>query len=278
MLANQRDNRRLFAGTAYYYARYRDQFSEDLPDALSKVCHMDRTGCLLDIGTGTGQLAIQLAPYFSRVVAVDPDAEMLLEAARIAESKAIRNISFLQGRGEDMPKACNTYRLITIGSAFHWMDRNLVIDYAYEALETGGVFALIESPHAERSTCHSTGVPIPKERIRKIIEKYLGPRRRAGFGYYSEPEERYKDLLDESPFGGHFRFVLPGVRVVRDIDAVIGFYYSTSFASRPLFGDSIDDFENELRSELLRVSPSGEFSSVSRSTEVIYGVRLRPRL
>ena len=67
-------------------------------------------------------------------------------------------------------------------------------------------------------------------------------------------------------------------RVVRDIDAVIGFYYSTSFASRPLFGDSIDDFENELRSELLRVSPSGEFSAISRSTEVIYGVRLRPRL
>ena len=268
-------NESLFSGTAQYYARYRDPVSQELPNALSQTCKLDGKGILVDIGTGTGQIAVPLAPFFTRVIAVDPETEMLAEAARITARKGISNITFLHSRAEDLPSVDGEYRLITIGSAFHWMDRKQVLNFAYSALEMGGVFALIEDSHGDRQSLCNTRDSIPRERIRELIRKYLGPHRRAGRGTYFAPQERYEDLLDNSNFGGHSKIVLPGVQVTRDINDIIGFYFSTSFASRSLFGDSVDSFENELRATLKRASPSGKFSDMSHATEVIYAVKSR---
>ena len=44
------------------------------------------------------------------------------------------------------------------------------------------------------------------------------------------------------------------------IDEIIGFLYSTSFASRRLFGDKINEFEKELRKKLFELNPDGKFT------------------
>ena len=46
---------------------------------------------------------------------------------------------------------------------------------------------------------------------------------------------------------------------VRTLDEVVGLVYSMSFASPALFGDLKEEFEAELRAELIALSPSGVF-------------------
>ncbi|WP_353615266.1 MULTISPECIES: class I SAM-dependent methyltransferase [unclassified Mycobacterium] len=45
---------------------------------------LDGAGRLLDLGCGTGQLALPLAGHVTEAVGVDPEADMLTEATRQA--------------------------------------------------------------------------------------------------------------------------------------------------------------------------------------------------
>src|SRR6266702_2438779 len=74
----------IFHGTAWYYARYRPGYPQELFDLLRGRFELDGTGRLLDLGCGTGQLAVPLAPLFEEVVAVDVDAGMLAELNAVA--------------------------------------------------------------------------------------------------------------------------------------------------------------------------------------------------
>ena len=268
-----RNNPELFAGTASYYARYRRGYSPDLPEAFAELFELDGRGRLLDLGTGTGALALALAHLVEAVVAVDPDEAMLSEGSRIARARGIDNIHFVHARAEDLDRAIGTFRLITVGSAFHWMDRARILEFSYDALEPSGVFAILEGPRAEIDPSESNPPPIPWERVHAVMTRYLGPKRRAGRGVYSAPEERYEDLLDGSKFGGHLALTLPGSPTTRTVDEIIGYLYSTSYASRRLFGERVAAFEAELTQELLGVSSTGEFSEAPNRTEIRYSRR-----
>ena len=266
----------LFQGTADYYAQYRSGYSPELPNVLKEVGGLDGSGRLLDLGTGTGVIALSLAALFDEVFAVDPDAEMLREATRIAKTRGIENVKFVHSRAEDMGPGSGTFRLITVGSAFHWMDRTHVIAFSHGALQASGILAIIGTSREEDDRVEGSAPPIPRDRIRAVVRRYLGPKRRAGSGFFQKPEERYEDLLDVSAFGHHCTISLPGSPTTRTIDEVVGFLYSTSYASRRLFGDEIESFESDLREELLAVSPTGEFSATTDRTEVIYAGRSVP--
>ena len=110
----------LFAGTAEWYARYRPAYPQELIEGLAAAAGLDGSGRLLDLGTGTGQLAVPLAPYVAEVVAVDPEPEML---AQIHDG-----ITKVQAHAEDVDETWGTFRLVTIGRAFHWMDGDVVME------------------------------------------------------------------------------------------------------------------------------------------------------
>jgi len=69
-----------FKGTAWYYARYRQSYPEPFFIHITERFHLDETGRLLDLGCGTGQLAIPLVKRFEQVIGMDPEPEMLAEA------------------------------------------------------------------------------------------------------------------------------------------------------------------------------------------------------
>jgi hypothetical protein len=43
------------------------------------------------------------------------------------------------------------------------------------------------------------------------------------------------------------------------VDSIAGDLYSTSYAARPLFGDHVGDFEQDVREALLSLNPDGVF-------------------
>jgi cyclopropane fatty-acyl-phospholipid synthase-like methyltransferase len=64
---------------------YPPQVAEALVDALD----LDGTGRLLDVGCGPGSLTLLLAPHVAEAIGVDPDADMLTEAARLARERQL---------------------------------------------------------------------------------------------------------------------------------------------------------------------------------------------
>ncbi len=92
-----RDRRDLFKGTAWYYARYRPGYPGPFFDHLAARFGLDGTGRLLDLGCGTGQLALPLAGRFEGVVGMDPEPEMLAEAAARARAARVDNVSWAEG-------------------------------------------------------------------------------------------------------------------------------------------------------------------------------------
>jgi SAM-dependent methyltransferase len=71
------DPAKLFQGTADYYARYRRPYPEVVIALLVERFHLDGSARLLDLGRGTGLLALPLAPRVAEVVGLDPQPEML---------------------------------------------------------------------------------------------------------------------------------------------------------------------------------------------------------
>jgi len=243
----------LFAGTAEYYARYRPGYPAAVFTRLRAAFGLDGTGRLLDLGCGTGELARPLHADSAAVVGVDRSPEMIAEARRQGERAGIANIRWHCLPAEAISDQLGRFRLITLGSSFHWMRRDEVLAKAYALLEPGGGVAILGNPGGIW-----TGVE-PWERVaREVVVRWLGPRRRTRTGHFAAEEGAEHVALARSPFvdveAGGQRWSRPV-----DIDTIIGELFSTSFASRTLLGDRADAFAEELRRALRALDPAGQF-------------------
>jgi SAM-dependent methyltransferase len=252
----------LYRGTAAYYTRGRPPYSRLLAATLAAELGLDGAGRLLDVGCGPGALTVDLAGAFGDVIGLDPDAEMLAEGARRAAEAGIGHIRWVQARAEDIPAlSLGVFRLVTFGQSFHWTDRERVAEAVYDMLEPGGALALIGHQVEGRPKPAGPPLPpIPHDVIEAIIERYLGPRRRAGQGWRPDPTERDEEVLARTRFGAPRQLFAPGrPDIVRDIDGVVANYFSMSYAAPHLFGERRAAFEADLRAELAASSPSGLF-------------------
>ncbi|MBY8863471.1 class I SAM-dependent methyltransferase [Nocardia sp. CA2R105] len=260
----------LFRSTAPYYARYRSGYPPELFQHLGTRFSLDGTQQALDLGCGTGQIALPLAAYVGRVLAIDPESGMLTEGQRLAEDRDIDNIDWIVGDSYrlselDLPDLT----LVTIGAAFHWMDRSTVLqDLDRLVLPTGAV-VITSGGMLETQT------PPPwNDIITAIRTKYLGPARRAGSTTYSHPAEGHTDVLRRSPFS-HVQTVEWNWTLERDLDSLIGLQFSYSFSAPAQFdsGEQRAAFERDLRDALTEQFPSRTFPE-SVHTEALIATRL----
>src|SRR5437763_215201 len=93
----------IYRGSAAHYARGRPAYSAELASMLASELLLDGRGRLLDVGCGPGTLINQLAGFFEAAVGLDPDADMLAEASRLASEAGIHNVQWLEARAEDIP-------------------------------------------------------------------------------------------------------------------------------------------------------------------------------
>lgn len=128
-----------FRSAAPHYLAGRPAYAPALIERVAQVCGLDGTGTLLDLGTGPGVLAIAFARWFTGVLAVDPEPEMLAEGARLAAGLPI---TFREGSSDDLSPKWGPARLATIGRAFHWMDRPATARLLDAVIEPGGALAL----------------------------------------------------------------------------------------------------------------------------------------
>jgi ubiquinone/menaquinone biosynthesis C-methylase UbiE len=214
----------LFAGTAEWYARFRAGYPQELIEQLAAAAGLDGTGRLLDLGTGTGQLAVPLASHVAEVLAVDPEPEMLAQLPPAIGTK--------QARAEDVDETWGTFKLATIGRAFHWLDGDVVLGRL--ARVTRQVALVGDS--LEQSDAQSLLVDIARELVGERPPM-------------KQPAVKYDEALAASRFSDVQRLTATYERT-RTVDDLLGFAYSTSFASLARLGDRREEFEGEVRARL----------------------------
>jgi len=239
-----------FAGTAQYYDRYRAPYAQAAIDFVVDTYNLNNDARLLDLGCGPGSLAIPFASAVAEVVAVDPDAEMIAEGRRLAAAHDRRNIRWLHARAEDISFGPGTFRVVTMGQAFHWMDRDAVLRKLAVVVAEGGGLALI-APGQRRP--QETWEPVAE----RVVTEFLGPRIRHPQSNPQEP--MHEPALRRSEYFSEFEAHEFPSTIRRDISSIIGCIYSISSSARPLFGQKAAAFEAELSNELLRLRPDGKF-------------------
>lgn len=243
----------IFKGTAEYYERYRPRYPQDLFDDVVSKFSLDGQGILLDLGCGTGQIALPLAGFFESVRAWDPDPDMLHLGRQKAAAAHITSVIFEQNSSRDLGKLRVPLRLATMGQSFHWMDKQTVLEQLHSALQAnGGVVIVSGSIEVKQDT-----LAAEKSRlVQAIVARYLGERRRAGNTFYKHAEERYHALLTRAGFNDiDEKFY--DCQTVYSIDEVVGHTFSTSWASKEQLGERAQDFEADLRRELEQLLPEG---------------------
>ncbi len=236
-----------FRGTAWYYARYRLPYPDELINHVIAEFHLDGRGHLLDVGCGPGTVALRLRGAFEEVVGIDADPEMIEEAHRQGEAVGAANARWLCMPAEEISSELGTFRLVTCGNALHWLDRDRVLQRCHDLLtDDGGIAILAQTPIAWEEK-----EPWQRE-LEAVLKKWLGDKRRAGAG------ERFEQTLARSSFRS-VKCREHRAHHVRTVDSIIGHLYSTSFAARPLLGDDAPAFEQDVRSALVGVTPDGLF-------------------
>jgi SAM-dependent methyltransferase len=268
----------LYKGGAAYYLRGRPPYSRALRGTVAAECRLDGTGRLLDVGCGPGVLTVELAPLVENAVGLDPDADMLEEAARHAERARVTNVQWIPALAEQIPDLdLGTFRLVTFGQSFHRTEREQVAEAVYDVLEPGGSMVLVAHTVNGRPEPPGPGCPkIPHQAMRSLTEEYLGPRQRSGQGFAAPPTDRWEDALGRTRFGSCRQIFATGrPDLVQDVEGVLANYLSMSFAAPHLFGDRLDHFKADAREMLADFSPTGLFWDWPGDTEIV--VANKPR-
>lgn len=135
-----------FRNAAPHYLAGRPAYAAGLAPRVAAAIGLDGTGRMLDLACGPGQLACAFAPYVADILAVDPEPEMMAAGQELAAGLPIR---FQQGSSEDLGPAMGLFRLVTIGRAFHWMDRVETARRLDRMIQADGALVLFRTDHVD---------------------------------------------------------------------------------------------------------------------------------
>jgi len=111
-MSGTQDFKDLFSTQAGAYARYRPHYPGALFQQLLAAC--PNHGTVWDCGTGNGQAALALAPFFEKVIATDPSEKQL------AEATSHPKVEYKRAAAENSGLEPGSVDLITVAQAFHW--------------------------------------------------------------------------------------------------------------------------------------------------------------
>jgi len=221
-----------FASTVEFYARYREPYPRKFFHAVAERLGLGGKEALLDVGCGPGPLAIGFAPFVGTCTALDPEPGMV-EAARAAAEQAGVHLSLRLGRIEDFP-AGESFDIVTIGRALHWLDRRSAPDVLERIVSRAGRVLI----------CRSTSVETP-------AAPWLKPYQELCRSWSEDPDRRRYRVKAADWFAGSRFHQLDSISVTGtnrlSVDDLIGRALSKSNTSPAVLGERQAEFAAAIR-------------------------------
>lgn len=250
-----------FRSAIPYYERFRLAYPERLIARVAALLALRPGDGVLDLGCGPGFLAVPFARAGMTVTAADPEPGML-EATGAAAAAAGVDLTLWQGGSFDLTPSMGPFRLVTIGRAFHWMDRMATLAALDRIVAPDGAVALFHDTHPD----------VMENRwfklLRDIGDKYsrrdhphIAERRAGG-------HRRYEPFLYASSFT---QIDSLGVTIRQRLseDEIVGRAFSQSTSSPETLGARAPAFEADLRDALRQLSPDGHFTEIAELVAVV---------
>ena len=252
-----------FSGKAGYYARYRRGYPAGVFDAIIAGFDLTPSSEILDLGCGTGNVAIPLAERGFLIHAVDPEPEMLAEGRKRSRGSGCCQIRWRVGADSTLVGlGLPPLRLCTMGLSFHWMDQEAVLRVLDGIIGPGGGIACISRNDSFFSHLENGWGDAVKDVLREMLGDawdYSGRmKNRQGMRH----ETGFDEVFAASPFPATEKRTFT-VRETLTIDDIIGLQLSTSYAAPELLADRYDEFRTLLTRRLLDLEPSGIFTEES---------------
>jgi len=120
------------------------QYAGSLEDLILGI-RFPAPPAVMEVGPGEGELLLQLARHFERVIALDNSSEMLDQARRTAAQHEVDNVEFIHGDITQAPEQGLTCDLIILNMVLHHIPAPVeVFREARRLLNPGGVLLLVE--------------------------------------------------------------------------------------------------------------------------------------
>jgi len=186
---------------------------------------------VLDVGSGSGQLARPMLRFATRVDAVDPSTAMVEEGRQLPGGDDPR-LRWIVGTAETAPLD-PPYGLITAGTSIHWMTPGVAMPRFGAALAPGGRLAIVEKDDGD--------FPVPG--LLEVVKRH---------------SELHADTIDGfaervASLEATGRFVKEGERRTapvhfrRTVDEYLEYLHSTSTLARTRLGERAAAFDAEIR-------------------------------
>lgn len=212
------DNKTIFNALAEQYDAYRPHYPPQALSFLVTLADLDRSSDVVDIGTGTGRIARELAKYVRLVYAVDTATVMLEQLQTASTSEGLNNIRTIEAPGEATGLQNESLDLVTLAQAFHWMDKSAALKEAGRLLKPQKPMVLLWNQVTNVKDDYYT-------KIVSLIKKY-NPLYKGGADILSID---FPDHINNSKlFGSIDRFTFP-FETNYSIEEYVGFLLSKSY-------------------------------------------------
>jgi len=173
VLADRRTkSQEFFSSSAGQWDRLRAELFGDRFHLAALAALADATWVVGDLGCGTGQVSAALAPFVSRIVAVDASAAMLQAAKR--RLRAFDNVDLRRGDLEELPIDDERLDLALLTLVLHHVpEPERALAEVARVLKPGGRLAVIDMlPHDRESYRQQMGhawLGFPEDTLKRML-------------------------------------------------------------------------------------------------------------
>lgn len=206
------------------YHTYRHGYPAAAIDVLVEAFKLSGQDLVVDLGCGTGQLALPVAGRVRAVIGMDPEPDMLRRACQAAHDADVSNVSWMLGADTDLPALRNLFgeksiAAVTIGQALHWMRRDELFRSVGPLVRPGGGVAVVTNgtPLWLQDSTWSRG-------LREFLARWLGTKPTSWCGTDAQSQQRYREALTLAGFDV-FSAAIDYVAEL-SLDQVVGGVYS----------------------------------------------------
>jgi SAM-dependent methyltransferase len=130
----------VFGEVAELYDRARPGYAAELVDDVLSFAGVDEPD-VVEIGAGTGKATVAFAARATRLLALEPNADMARIAAR--RCVGLRNVTIEQTTFEEWEPGERQFDVVVSAQAWHWVNPDIGYPKAHAVLRPEGVLALL---------------------------------------------------------------------------------------------------------------------------------------